>query len=95
MALLDQFRGPATSLEDQIESFSTERAPGHARWPIPAISLVLLGNATAILPVLVLGSRARRQRPRGRDRQRGAIHPRRCRGPQRRFGAARDLGHAP
>ena len=48
MALLDQFRGPATSLDDQIESFSTERVPGHARWPIPAISLVLLGNATAM-----------------------------------------------
>lgn len=48
MALLDQFRGPATSLDDQIESFSTERVPGKARWPIPAISLVLLGNATAM-----------------------------------------------
>jgi cytosine permease len=48
MARLDQFRGPATSLDDQIESFSTERVPGKARWPIPAISLVLLGNATAM-----------------------------------------------
>jgi cytosine permease len=48
MALLTQFRGPATSLDDQIESFSTERVPGNARWPIPAISLVLLGNATAM-----------------------------------------------
>lgn len=48
MALLDQFRGPATSLDDQIESFSTERVPSKARWPIPAISLVLLGNATAM-----------------------------------------------
>ena len=48
MALLDQFRGPATSLDDQIESFATERVPARARWPIPAVSLVLLGNATAM-----------------------------------------------
>jgi purine-cytosine permease-like protein len=48
MALLEHFRGPATSLDDQIESFATERVPSQARWPIPAISLVLLGNATAM-----------------------------------------------
>jgi purine-cytosine permease-like protein len=48
MALLEQFRGPATSLDDQVESFATERVPARARWPIPAISLVLLGNATAM-----------------------------------------------
>ncbi|MGY4646545.1 purine-cytosine permease family protein [Mycobacterium sp. URHB0021] len=42
------FRGPTTSLDDQIESFATERVPGNLRWPIPAISMVLLGNATAM-----------------------------------------------
>src|SRR3954464_14361221 len=42
------FRGPTTSLDDQIESFATERVPDNKRWPIPAISLVLLGNATAM-----------------------------------------------
>lgn len=48
MAVLDKFRGPTTSLDDQIESFATERVPAGLRWPIPAISLVLLGNATAM-----------------------------------------------
>lgn len=48
MDLLDRFRGPTTSLDDQIESFATERVPASLRWPIPAISLVLLGNATAM-----------------------------------------------
>lgn len=48
MTLLRQFRGPTTSLDDQIESFATERVPAKLRWPIPAISLVLLGNATAM-----------------------------------------------
>ena len=51
MALTDvtrHFRGPTTSLDDQIESFATERVPSTLRWPIPAISLVLLGNATAM-----------------------------------------------
>jgi purine-cytosine permease-like protein len=47
-ALTRQFRGPTTSLDDQIESFATERVPSNLRWPIPAISLVLLGNATAM-----------------------------------------------
>lgn len=47
-ALTKQFRGPTTSIDDQIESFATERVPGNLRWPIPAISLVLLGNATAM-----------------------------------------------
>jgi cytosine permease len=42
------FRGPTTSLDDQVESFATERVPANLRWPIPAISLVLLGNATAM-----------------------------------------------
>ncbi len=48
MALKEHFRGPTTSLDDQIESFATERVPAKLRWPIPAISLVLLGNATAM-----------------------------------------------
>lgn len=48
MSLQAMFRGPTTSLDDQIESFATERVPGTLRWPIPAISLVLLGNATAM-----------------------------------------------
>lgn len=48
MSLTDRFRGPTTSIDDQIESFATERVPGNLRWPIPAISLVLLGNATAM-----------------------------------------------
>jgi len=48
MSLQAMFRGPTTSLDDQIESFATERVPAKLRWPIPAISLVLLGNATAM-----------------------------------------------
>jgi cytosine permease len=48
MSLQQMFRGPTTSLDDQIESFATERVPANLRWPIPAISLVLLGNATAM-----------------------------------------------
>jgi cytosine permease len=48
MTLREEFRGPTTSIDDQIESFATERVPASLRWPIPAISLVLLGNATAM-----------------------------------------------
>ncbi|MBO0872861.1 MAG: hypothetical protein J2P19_05665, partial [Pseudonocardia sp.] len=48
MGILEKFRGPATSIDDQIESFAIDRVPGNQRWPIPAISLVLLGNATAM-----------------------------------------------
>ena len=51
MSLLDirdKFRGPAASIDEQIESFAIERVPATQRWPIPAISLVLLGNATAM-----------------------------------------------
>jgi cytosine permease len=44
----DKFRGPAASIDEQIESFAIERVPASQRWPIPAISLVLLGNATAM-----------------------------------------------
>jgi cytosine permease len=48
MSTKEHFRGPTTSIDDQIESFATERVPATLRWPIPAISLVLLGNATAM-----------------------------------------------
>lgn len=48
MNLRAKFRGPAASIDDQIESFAIERVPATQRWPIPAISLVLLGNATAM-----------------------------------------------
>jgi purine-cytosine permease-like protein len=46
--MLEKFRGPTTSIDDQIESYAIDRVPAGARWPIPAISLVLLGNATAM-----------------------------------------------
>jgi purine-cytosine permease-like protein len=48
VSLMEKFRGPATSLDDQIESFAVERVPANLRWHIPAISLVLLGNSTAM-----------------------------------------------
>jgi cytosine permease len=51
MALSDlrsKFRGPATSIDDQVESYAIQRVPDRERWFIPAISLVLLGNATAM-----------------------------------------------
>ncbi|MFI5429097.1 hypothetical protein [Aeromicrobium sp. UC242_57] len=48
MSLRSAFRGPEASLDEQIESYSVERVPDDRRWPIPAISLVLLGNATAM-----------------------------------------------
>jgi purine-cytosine permease-like protein len=48
MNLRASFRGPSVSIDDQIESFAIERVPATKRWPIPAISLVLLGNATAM-----------------------------------------------
>lgn len=48
MSLKEKFTGPATSIDDQIESFATDRVPADQRWPIPAISIVLLGNATAM-----------------------------------------------
>ncbi|MEU1984178.1 allantoin permease [Nocardia sp. NPDC019395] len=48
MSILSKFRGPEASLDDQIESFAIDRVPANKRWPIPAISLVLLGNATAM-----------------------------------------------
>jgi purine-cytosine permease-like protein len=48
LSLRAKFRGPAASIDDQIESFAIDRVPASQRWPIPAISLVLLGNATAM-----------------------------------------------
>ena len=48
MSFKSKFRGPATSIDEQIESFATERVPANRRWPIPAISIVLLGNSTAM-----------------------------------------------
>jgi len=48
MSLKEIFSGPEVSIDDQIESYSIDRVPAEKRWPIPAISLVLLGNATAM-----------------------------------------------
>ncbi|WP_255949493.1 purine-cytosine permease family protein [Streptomyces odontomachi] len=48
MSFRSKFRGPEASLDDQIESYAIDRVPENKRWPIPAISLVLLGNATAM-----------------------------------------------
>ncbi len=48
MSIRAAFRGPEASLDDQIESYAIDRVPDDKRWPIPAISLVLLGNATAM-----------------------------------------------
>jgi cytosine permease len=48
VGLAQYFRGPATSIDEQIESYAIERVPAKERWHIPAISLVLLGNATAM-----------------------------------------------
>lgn len=48
MNLRAHFRGPSASIDEQIESFAIDRVPAKQRWPIPAISLVLLGNATAM-----------------------------------------------
>lgn len=48
MSILRSFKGPEASIDDQIESFAIDRVPDNKRWPIPAISLVLLGNATAM-----------------------------------------------
>lgn len=48
MSLRSLFRGPEASIDDQIESYAIDRVPDNKRWPIPAISLVLLGNATAM-----------------------------------------------
>lgn len=48
MSLSEYFKGPSASLDDQIESYATERVPDSARWRRPAILLVLSGNITAM-----------------------------------------------
>lgn len=48
MALKDAFRGPSTSLDDQMESYATRRVPADQRWPSLAILLILTGNVTAM-----------------------------------------------
>lgn len=48
MSVLNIFKGPEASIDDQIESYAIERVPAEKRWSIPAISLVLLGNPTAM-----------------------------------------------
>lgn len=44
----DAFKSPATSLDDQMESYATERVPRSQRWPAFAILLILTGNVTAM-----------------------------------------------
>ncbi|PRI10710.1 purine-cytosine permease family protein [Leucobacter massiliensis] len=48
MSLRDAFRSPATSLDDQMESYATSRVPHAQRWPAFAILLILTGNVTAM-----------------------------------------------
>lgn len=48
VAFRDAFKGPATSLDDQMESYATERVPRNQRWPAFAILLILTGNVTAM-----------------------------------------------
>ncbi|WP_104126218.1 cytosine permease [Cryobacterium sp. Y57] len=48
MGFSKHFKGPATSLDDQMESYATSRVPGNQRWPSLAILLVLTGNVTAM-----------------------------------------------
>jgi len=48
MSIMKLFKGPEASIDDQIESYAIKRVPADQRWSIPAISLVLLGNATAM-----------------------------------------------
>lgn len=48
MSFMRSLRGPEASIDDQIESYAIDRVPADKRWSIPAISLVLLGNATAM-----------------------------------------------
>ncbi|BBY66854.1 purine-cytosine permease family protein [Mycolicibacterium helvum] len=48
MSFSNYFRGPTTSLDDQIESYATTRVPDSQRWRRPAILLVLTGNVTAM-----------------------------------------------
>ena len=48
MAFKDAFKSPATSLDDQMESYATTRVPQSQRWPAFAILLILTGNVTAM-----------------------------------------------
>jgi len=48
MPVADHFKGPATSLDDQMESYAVDRVPTNQRWPSMAILLVLTGNVTAM-----------------------------------------------
>lgn len=48
VSLSEYFKGPTASLDDQVESYATERVPDSARWRRPAILLVLTGNVTAM-----------------------------------------------
>ncbi|MCI4010793.1 hypothetical protein [Brevibacterium sp. ZH18] len=48
LALRDAFKSPATSLDDQMESYATKRVPRSQRWPAFAILLILTGNVTAM-----------------------------------------------
>ncbi|MEB4616347.1 purine-cytosine permease family protein [Leucobacter sp. M11] len=48
MAFKDAFKSPATSLDDQMESYATKRVPQTQRWPAFAILLILTGNVTAM-----------------------------------------------
>lgn len=48
MSLKSYFQGPATSLDEQVESYATTRVPDNQRWRRPAVLLVLSGNITAM-----------------------------------------------
>ncbi|MDF2468946.1 MAG: hypothetical protein K0Q61_1318 [Rhodococcus erythropolis] len=55
MNLRKHFQGPEASLDEQIESYATQRVPTTMRWPRPAILLVLTGNITAMFWFLLGG----------------------------------------
>ncbi|MBY4130193.1 allantoin permease [Rhodococcus fascians] len=55
MDLHKYFQGPEASLDEQIESYATQRVPATMRWPRPAILLVLTGNVTAMFWFLLGG----------------------------------------
>lgn len=48
MSLRPSLKGPSTSIDDQMESYATERVPAGQRWPAFAILLILTGNVTAM-----------------------------------------------
>ncbi|MGO4236931.1 purine-cytosine permease family protein [Pseudarthrobacter sp. YAF2] len=55
MNLRDALRGPDANLDEQIESYATQRVPADKRWPRLAILLVLTGNITAMFWFLLGG----------------------------------------